>query len=390
MKKFTFILSLLIAITITSNAQWQETELANVIIRSLAVSGSNIFAGTRYSGVHLSTNNGDSWTAVNSGLTNANVRSIAISGTNTFLGTQANGVFLSTNNGDLWTAINTGLTNNNVTSLAISGTNIFAGTMGGVFLSTNNGDSWTAVNSGLTNVKVKSLVISGTNIFAGTMGGVFLSSNNGNSWTAVNTGLSNHSINTLAINGTNVFAGTSGDGIFLSYNNGSYWSAIGLSQQHIASIVTSGTIIVASSVEGVWLSNNNGNSWINFGNGLPYGYYHVSSLAISETFIFAGLTEKGVWKRPLSEIVGIEEITSKNGMAIYPNPAADFFTLKIDNDNQADKTLNIYSLKGSLVKTETPQHNQQEINISKLNAGIYIVEIKSESFSRKQKLVIQR
>ncbi|MBZ0242579.1 MAG: T9SS type A sorting domain-containing protein [Bacteroidales bacterium] len=43
-----------------------------------------------------------------------------------------------------------------------------------------------------------------------------------------------------------------------------------------------------------------------------------------------------------------------------------------------------------MVKTETLQNNQQEINISKLNAGIYMVEIKSENFSRKQKLVIQR
>jgi len=77
-------------------------------------------------------------------------------------------------------------------------------------------------------------------------------------------------------------------------------------------------------------------------------------------------------------------------MTVYPNPAADFFTLNIDNDNQADKILNIYSLNGSLVKTEILKNNQQEINISKLNAGIYIVEIKSENFSRKQKLVIQR
>jgi len=50
----------------------------------------------------------------------------------------------------------------------------------------------------------------------------------------------------------------------------------------------------------------------------------------------------------------------------------------------------IYSLNGSLVKAENLQNNQQEINISKLNAGIYIVEIESENVSRRQKLVIQR
>jgi len=59
------------------------------------------------------------------------VRCFAISGTNLFAGTYGGGVFLSTNNGTSWTAVNTGLTNPNVQSLAVSGTNLFAGTWGG-------------------------------------------------------------------------------------------------------------------------------------------------------------------------------------------------------------------------------------------------------------------
>ncbi|MCL6493864.1 MAG: T9SS type A sorting domain-containing protein [Ignavibacterium sp.] len=101
------------------------------------------------------------------------VRSLAVSGTNLFAGTfGGGGVFLSTNNGTSWTAVNTGLTFNRVYSLAVSGTNLFAGTWGGgVFLSTNNGTSWTAVNTGLTNTYVSSLAVSDTNLFAGTEGG---------------------------------------------------------------------------------------------------------------------------------------------------------------------------------------------------------------------------
>ena len=80
---------------------------------------------------------------------------LAVSGTNLFAGTDG-GVFLSTNNGTSWTAVNTGLTNTVCLVLLPSrGTNLFAGTDGGgVFLSTNNGTSWTAVNTGLTNTYV--------------------------------------------------------------------------------------------------------------------------------------------------------------------------------------------------------------------------------------------
>jgi hypothetical protein len=99
------------------------------------------------------------------------VRSLAVSGTNLFAGTYGAGVFLSTNNGTSWTAVNTGLTNTYVGSLAVSGTNLFAGTYGNVFLSTDNGTSWSAVNTGLTYPYVYSLAVSGTNLFAGTHGG---------------------------------------------------------------------------------------------------------------------------------------------------------------------------------------------------------------------------
>jgi ligand-binding sensor domain-containing protein len=152
-----------------------------------------------------------------------------VSGSNIFAGTLG-GIFLSTNNGTSWTAVNTGLIFTNtlgqqstqsVSAFAVSGGNIFAGTGGGVFLSTNNGTSWIAVNSGLTDTNVLSLAVSGGNIFAGTAGGVFLSANSGTSWTAVNSGVPvNTIVNSLAVSDSDIFASTlasvSGAGLFPS------------------------------------------------------------------------------------------------------------------------------------------------------------------------------
>ncbi len=87
-----------------------------------------------------------------------------------FVGTQGGGVFRSTDNAETWTAVNNGLTATNVRALAInSADHIFAGTFGGVFRSTDNGDSWTPVNNGLEFPLVISLAINSTgDIFAGT------------------------------------------------------------------------------------------------------------------------------------------------------------------------------------------------------------------------------
>jgi hypothetical protein len=71
---------------------------------------------------------------VNNGLpTNAIIASLAIKGDTILAGTKGSGVFISTNNGSSWTAGNWGLGNLYILSLAINGNDIYAGTYGGVW-----------------------------------------------------------------------------------------------------------------------------------------------------------------------------------------------------------------------------------------------------------------
>ena len=215
-------------------------------VDALTASGTYLFAGTN--GIFLSTDNGTSWTAANTGFTGASVATLAVSGTNLFAGANGGGVFLSTNNGANWTAKNVGLTNTIVNAFCVSSTNLFAGTAGGVFLSTDDGTSWTAASTGLTNTWINALAVSGTNLFAGTTnGGVFLSTNNGTSWTAASTGLTNTIVYALAVSGTNLFAGTHGEGVFLSTDNGTSWTAAstGLTNTYVYSLAVSGTNLFA-------------------------------------------------------------------------------------------------------------------------------------------------
>ncbi|MGA2622692.1 MAG: T9SS type A sorting domain-containing protein [Bacteroidota bacterium] len=299
----------------TVHTQWVQTNGPyGGIVSCFAVSGANLFAGAGGSGVFLSTNNGTSWTAVNTGLANTNVTAFAVSGTNLFAGTD-DGVFLSTNNGASWTAVNSGLTSTDFRALTVSpadsgtgGTNLFAGTDGGVFLSTNNGTSWTAVNSGLTSAFVRALTVSpansGTNLFAGTWRGVFLSTNNGASWTAVDSGLTSTGVLALTVSpadsGTNLFAGTGGGGVFLSTDNGTSWTAVnsGLTSTDVLALAVSpadsGTNLFAGTGGGgVFLSTNNGTSWMAVNTGLTSTY--VQTFAVSGTNLLAGTDGGGVF-----------------------------------------------------------------------------------------------
>jgi ligand-binding sensor domain-containing protein len=122
--------------------------------------GTNLYAGTG-SGVYLSTDNGISWTAASDGLTDTNVISLAVSGTNLFAGCFMYGkydgnMFLSTDNGVSWNLANTGLTSL-VNALAVSGTNLSLGAGGGVSISTNRDGTWTPVNIALTSLMFRLL-----------------------------------------------------------------------------------------------------------------------------------------------------------------------------------------------------------------------------------------
>ena len=151
-----------------NGTSWINTYL-NSYVPALALSGKNLLAGT-YGGIYVSNNDGASWKWVS--MNENTVNAFAVSGTNLFAGTDNGGVLLSTNNGTSWTAANTGLTSNNVHALVVSDANVFAGTaFGGVFFSSNNGASWT--NTNLTSTDVGALAVSDTNLFAGTGSGVW-------------------------------------------------------------------------------------------------------------------------------------------------------------------------------------------------------------------------
>ncbi|MGA2508525.1 MAG: hypothetical protein ABSF80_13740 [Chitinispirillaceae bacterium] len=246
-----------------SGATWTHPGSVTDRILSLAVMGSQVFAGTD-NGIYLSANNGTSWVAIDSGLpANVLVHSLVVSGTNIFAGTHSHGIYLSSDSGISWVTVDSGLpAATSVYSLAENGSQVFAGTYaGGIFLSTNNGTTWTAANSGLPastfSNYVFSLAVCGADIFAGIGNGVFSSADSGASWNA--TGTSNQiysDVYCLTASGTKLFAGTYSDGIFLSTNNGLSWIAINsglpLNIQVMCLAVSGGYIYTGSGNYGVW------------------------------------------------------------------------------------------------------------------------------------------
>jgi len=100
----------------------------------------------------------------------------------------------------------------------------------------------------------------------------------------------------------------------------------------IHALIVYGNNIFAGGGGGFFVSTDNGTSWTQRIEGMPY---YLLSLCISNNNVFAGTDGYGVWRRPLSELVGIEPISSIvpedfKLFQYYPNPFNPLTKIKFD------------------------------------------------------------
>ena len=261
--------------------------------------------------VYRSTDDGASWTSVDSDLSNTGVNAIDYIGDSSIYAGTTSGVYTSTDSGASWKLA--GLQGISISAIRVisrdtGSTNIFAATNRGVLRSTNDGMSWSFVNSGLSDTVVTALAVypktqGSTEILAGTQGGkIFLSTNNGDNWSDVSNGLIagpwewgdwEADVRSLTVAGSNFFAGTNA-GLFLSTNNGSTWehadnginNSIAINALEVFSSEYGNSILAGGFPSGVFISSDNGSHWDAANNGI--NSIDINALAISDKNIFAG------------------------------------------------------------------------------------------------------
>jgi photosystem II stability/assembly factor-like uncharacterized protein len=396
-----FVFVYTITCSYVAHAQWVKTSgPAGVAVYALAVVDTNLFAGTS-GGVFLSTNNGTSWTQVNTGLpASTTVRSLVADKTRLFAGTSGKGAYLSTNDGATWNPINSGMpATTTIMSFAVLDTNLFACTGNGVFRSVNAGTNWIQTNLGLTSNDIRALFVADTNIFAAAMGGVFLSTNCAATWTQVNIGLTNTDVWSLTASASCVFAGTHSGGVFVTAKNGTSWTQLnsGLPPNAIVQSLTSvGRNIFAGTFgSGVFLSTNDGAKWTDISAG--FTNLDARCLAASSTHLFAGTYNGGVWRRSLSEIItGVENKAGRTPSRYelhqnYPNPFNPATTISFSLPTKSFVSLKVFDVLGKQVSSLASEElsagtHSKTWNAVGLSSGVYFYRLQAGTYSETKKL----
>jgi hypothetical protein len=77
-----------------------------------------------------------------------------------------------------------------------------------------------------------------------------------------------------------------------------------------------------------------------------------------------------------------------NGFNMYPNPATDVLTIKLNNITSAN--LSIYDIQGKLIKEHSISNEQNlELNILDLQSGLYFVKLNTSTKEMVKKLIIE-
>jgi hypothetical protein len=111
------------------------------------------------------------------------------------------------------------------------------------------------------------------------------------------------------------------------------------------------------------------------------------------TYTYAGpggCTSSATREVTVDDCTGIEEVSENGTMEVYPNPASEMLTIQFESD--ASTVIRITDMKGALVYQRSVSLQgtvSEQIEVSDLPKGVYVVWLEKQQTTQKRKLIIQ-
>ncbi len=307
-------------------------------------------------------------------------------------GSYSDGIYKSIDGGNSWNLLKWLYLATSITIPGYpQGTIIVGAKETGVYESSDYGNSWSVINDSLGNLNILSLTHinpmdcdSGQVLFAGTEGGIFYYDyDNGGPWYNTNTptnsqvhALSSDNICYLwaAIDGNSNSAGMYKSTYGITWDISEYWDFITdilINPLNLSPIYEPNTIYAADSVYGVKRTVNGGVSWETINDGLEDSVVFCLAQSPADTTLLYAGTSNGIYVWDIS--ADIEEVSNKNCIIIYPNPANEYITI----EGIYPGRIEIMNLQGKIIKKLNTSGTKTEIDISKLESGVYTIRIET-------------
>lgn len=228
--------------------------------------------------------------------------------------------------------------------------------------------------------------------FASTCGEAeIIALDNQNNWKLSNKGIPNDAaVGNLAKTKDALYAFIPNNRMYVSRDNGQSWTkaANGIeTYRGFSSYAYKDKNIFLTTDIGVYYSDDYGQNWNLLNDGLINT--NVSSIINLNDTLYVGTFGNGIWKRDIKSIsLSINENKIYNTqLSFYPNPASDYLIVVLPYQTSAE--LQIFDMMGKLVKSALVVSNEN-INISNIPTGIYIVLLKTKNNIAINKVIIKR
>lgn len=386
-----------------ATAEVSEPVFRNGSLTSMKAAN-GVILGLEFGKLYASINNGTNWVNVTDNIgENSEVLHFTVDGNTWYAGAKLSSVlklFKSSDNGQSWSVISTTPDGGGGTAFFSYGPQFFAKGMGAdikIYKSTDNGTTWNEASLTFSgnplnyNAEVQGFEKHGDLIFADISYGFAFSADAGETWT----------VRKLASDGKVVGWPNNfiryddwSYQILNSTDNGATWTLTTDGFPILAGVIqyagglgmVNGRVYVLNTIESgdlgpypgyYYYIDNESTSWtpaVNLGQ-IPWDA--VSIDGTSETDLYVSTFGDGVWTN--SNNTGIEDAAGANRfISVYPNPDTDLLYVECEFTGGL---LSIMDFAGRVVSQTPFVDSRQEVNISGLKTGMYIISI--DGFGKK-------
>ena len=123
----------------------------------------------------------------------------------------------------------------------------------------------------------------------------------------------------------------------------------------------------------------------------------IFSLAVLGANLFSG-TDKGVWKRPLTEVIGIQSVSTEIHSEFslsqnYPNPFNPVTNIKFQMPNSGPVKITVFDIAGREVAELVNQNLSAgtynvDFDASHLSSGAYFYRLQTKDFTSVKKMIL--
>jgi hypothetical protein len=384
------------------SCQWHKNELGMICssIRSMAVTNNNIISNDESKVYKLNLNG--NWIDISPVVTYEMFGSLASMHDTVFLSVEYNTpswpydnpfIVFSSDNGITWNNLFTPVpfARDDPYRIYCKNGRLYAYEDEKMCYTDNLGLSWTDISlpSQYCNM-FNDFIINNAIPYAAACGnGQLIMLDNTQNWVLSNNGLPIGEPLALANCDSALFTYISVHGMYVSFDNGNNWTYANnglVTNYSIRDFANSGSNLFVTSDYGVFATNDFGQNWVAINNGLKN--LNTSSIKILNDTLYVGTYGNGIWKHSIADFhLNVQEYQQfDKSLKIYPNPASDYIHVATNSNNARFKITDMIGkevMSGSL-------NSSNEINISGIKCGAYIVFIQFDKKVQTTKLLINR